>query len=57
MIKILFLLPLLMFGIWYWYLRRNGWTIKQGRKGFSYIIIFNLVIAASLWIIMLLTQR
>ena len=57
MIKILFLLPLLMCGIWYWYLQRNGWSLKQGQKGFTYIIIFNAAIAVALWIIMLLTQR
>jgi hypothetical protein len=57
MIKLLFLLPLLMCGLWYWYLKQHGWTIKQGRKGFGFIIGFNLIIGSSLWCIMLLTQR
>lgn len=57
MIKLLFLLPLLMCALWYWYLQQHGWSIRQGWKGFSYIISFNLVIALSLWLIMLLTQH
>ena len=57
MIKLLFLLPLLMCALWYWYLQQHGWSIRQGWKGFSYIIGFNLVIALSLWLIMLLTQH
>lgn len=57
MIKLLFLLPLAMCGLWYWYLQQHGWSIRQGWKGFGYILGFNLAIAASLWLIMLLTQR
>ncbi len=57
MVKLLFLLPLLMCMAWYWYLRQHGWSITQGKKGFAYIIGFNLAIAASLWLILLLTQR
>ena len=57
MIKLLFLLPVLMFAGWYWYLRQNGWSIKQGKRGFGYIFVFNLTIAICLWIIMLLTRN
>ncbi|MDP2714980.1 hypothetical protein [Rheinheimera sp.] len=57
MIKLLFLAPLVMCGAWYWYLQQHGWSLKQGRKGFAYIIGFNVAIALSLWGIMLLTQR
>lgn len=57
MIKLLFLLPLIMCGAWYAYIRQYGWGIKQGWKGFSYIIGFNVVLAVALWVIMLLTQR
>ena len=56
MIKLLFLLPLIMCACWYWYLQQNGWSIKQGWKGFGYILGFNLTIAICLWIIMLLTR-
>lgn len=57
MIKLLFLVPLVMCAAWYWYLQQHGWSVKQGRKGFAYIIGFNAAIALSLWGIMLLTQR
>lgn len=57
MIRLLFLVPLLMFAGWYFYLRQNGWTIRQGKKGFIAIAVFNTVIALSLWVIMLLTNR
>jgi hypothetical protein len=57
MIKLLYLAPLIMCGLWYWYLQQHGWSIRQGKQGFGYIIGFNLAIAISLWIIMLLTQH
>ncbi|WP_240223707.1 hypothetical protein [Rheinheimera hassiensis] len=57
MIKLFFLMPILMCALWYWYLKQYGWTIRQGKKGFAYIIAFNGSIALALWGIMLLTQR
>ncbi|MDP5144398.1 hypothetical protein ORJ00_16735 [Rheinheimera baltica] len=57
MLKLLYLLPVIMCAIWYWYLKQHGWGIKQGWKGFGYILGFNFAIAISLWTIMLLTQR
>ncbi len=57
MLKLLYLLPIIMCAIWYWYLKQHGWGIKQGWKGFGYILGFNFAIAISLWTIMLLTQR
>ena len=57
MVRLLYLVPILMCIIWLIYLSQRGLTVKQGAKGFAYIIGFNLVIALSLWLIMLLTQR
>ena len=57
MIKLLYLIPLLMCVAWFWYLQQRGFSIKQGIKGFGYIIGFNLAIACSLWLIIWLTQR
>lgn len=57
MIKLIFIMPLLMFLAWYLYLKQHGWTIRQGKKGFAYIIGFNAAIGLTLWGIMLLTQR
>lgn len=57
MIKLLYFIPLIMCGLWFWYLKSHNWTIKQGWKGFAYIISFNLAIAAMLTILIQLTQR
>lgn len=57
MIKLFFLMPVFMCAVWYCYLKQSGWTIRQGKKGFAYIIAFNGCIALTLWGIMLLTQR
>lgn len=57
MVRLLYLVPILMSIIWLLYLKQRGLTVKQGAKGFAYIIGFNLIIALSLWLIMLLTQR
>ena len=57
MIKLLYLIPVVMCVIWYWYLQQRGFSVKQGQKGFAYIIGFNLIIALSLWLLMWLTQR
>lgn len=55
MIKLLYLLPLVMCAVWFWYLKQYGYSIRQGLRGFGYIIAFNLAIAIFLWTIMLLT--
>ncbi|MDX3774666.1 hypothetical protein QE250_11120 [Chromatiaceae bacterium AAb-1] len=57
MVRLLFLVPLIMFIGWYIYLNKNGWSIRQGWKGFVAITVFNGVIAVSLWIIMLLSRQ
>lgn len=44
MIKLFLLIPLLSFGLWYLFLKQNGWSSDQGRKGFIVISIFNVVI-------------
>ncbi|MCC5852065.1 MAG: hypothetical protein JJU30_04475 [Alkalimonas sp.] len=57
MIRLIFLLPLLMFAAWFWFLQTQGLSLKQGQKGFIYIAVFNLVIGALLAGIIWLTQR
>lgn len=56
MVRLLFLIPVLMCLGWYLYLRKNGWSVRQGWKGFACIIGFHTVIALCLFIIMLLTH-
>ncbi|MDX1536722.1 MAG: hypothetical protein R3187_03315 [Arsukibacterium sp.] len=56
MVKLLFIIPLLMCVIWYLYLQQNNWTLAQGKKGFLYIISFNLVIALVLTLLVFATR-
>ncbi len=57
MVKLLFLVPLLMCVVWYMYLRQNGWSLAQGKKGFFYILAFNLVIALVLTLLLFATWQ
>lgn len=44
MIRLFALLPLITFGLWWLFLHHNGWSIKQGKKGFQVIFIINMVV-------------
>ncbi|WP_404399624.1 hypothetical protein LG288_07760 [Idiomarina seosinensis] len=57
MTRFLFLIPLVLSLLWLAYLNINGWTIKQGLKGFLYIAIFSGAIAAFYTILMFITGR
>lgn len=57
MTRYFFILPLLLSLLWLLYLRTNGWTIKQGYKGFVYIAVFSAVIAAFYTTMMFVTGR
>ena len=56
MIKYLFLLPIIMCLIWWKYLDSKGFGIKDGIKGFSYILIFNTAII-SFFVMMIFVTR
>jgi hypothetical protein len=56
MIKFLFLVPFSMCLIWWLYLKEKGYTLKQGLKGFAYILGFNLVIAAFFTVMIFVTH-
>lgn len=56
MVKLFFLLPILMSLVWYLFLRQNQIPIKQGMRGFGYILAFNLILALVLWALVLLTR-
>lgn len=56
MIRLFFLIPLIMCAIWYWYLKSNDYTVKQGLKGFGYIFAFNGVIIAFFVLMLYLTN-
>lgn len=56
MIKLFFLIPILMFAIWYWYLKNNNYTVKDGLKGFAYIFAFNGIIIAFFVVMLFITN-
>lgn len=57
MTRYFFIIPLLLSLFWLLYLRINGWSIKQGYKGFIYIAVFSAVIAAFYTTMMFVTGR
>ena len=44
MIRLFFLLPMVMCAIWWWYLDDKGYSLKEGLRGFIYILSFNAVL-------------
>lgn len=38
MITKLFLIPIILCLLWVAYLKNNGWSLHQGKKGFYYIL-------------------
>lgn len=44
MFRLLFLLPIILCVIWYFFLNKNGVPIKQGKKGFIYILVFSTLV-------------
>lgn len=56
MIRLIFLLPVLMCLGWYLFLKHYDIPLQQGKKGFIYIAIFNLVIGVLLWGLLILTN-
>ncbi|MDN7123874.1 hypothetical protein [Pseudidiomarina terrestris] len=57
MIRFLFLIPVVLCLIWWMYLRANGHTFSQGRKGFIYILIVSAFIALVYTLLMWITGR
>ncbi|MCC2605444.1 hypothetical protein [Planctobacterium marinum] len=56
MIRFLFLIPLLLCLGWFVYLKQNGYTLEQGKKGFIYILVISTAIAAFYGILIPLTH-
>lgn len=57
MIRFLFLLPIVMCAIWWWYLNDRGYSLKQGLKGFGYILAFNAIIIGFFTLMIYLTHN
>ncbi len=56
MVRLLFLLPILLCIIWYFFLKLNGVPIKQGKKGFIYILTLSTIVLGFFILIMFLTS-
>jgi hypothetical protein len=57
MIKLFFLLPIIMCVIWYWYLNNHGYSLKDGLKGFAFILTFNSIIIGFFVMMIYLTHQ
>ncbi|WP_372760414.1 hypothetical protein [Pseudoalteromonas sp.] len=56
MFRLLFLLPIILSLGWYFFLRHNGVPIKQGKKGFVYILLFSIFVLGFFIVVMQLTE-
>lgn len=56
MIRLFALLPLITFGMYWLYLKHNGWTIQQGKKGFILIFWLNVCVLSFFVIMYFLTR-
>jgi len=45
-----------MSAVWWWFLDTKGYTLKQGIKGFGYIIAFNVIIIGFFIIMLYVTH-
>ncbi|MCU7555712.1 hypothetical protein OCL06_14060 [Alteromonas sp. ASW11-19] len=56
MLKIIVLIPLILSALWLGYLKSNGYSLAQGKQGFTYILIISLVIAGFYTLMLYLTH-
>jgi hypothetical protein len=57
MFRLLFLLPVVLCLIWYFFLKKNGVPIKQGKKGFIYILAFSALVLGFFILMIQVTQN
>ncbi|MBB6542987.1 hypothetical protein [Thalassotalea piscium] len=57
MIRLSFLLPIIMCAIWWWFLTNRGYTLKEGLRGFLFIIAFNTIIIGFFVIMLFVTNN
>ncbi len=56
LLRLFFILPVIMCLIWWWYLKSHNYSVKQGMKGFAYIIAFNLILVGFFSLMIHLTR-
>ena len=57
MFRILFLLPIVLCVAWYLFLKQNRVRIKQGKKGFVYILIASALVLGFFLLMIKVTQH
>jgi len=55
-LKIIVLVPLILSLLWFGYLKTNGYTLSQGKQGFTYILVLSSVIALFYTLMLFLTH-
>ncbi|MBE0362877.1 hypothetical protein PULV_a0466 [Pseudoalteromonas ulvae UL12] len=56
MIRLMFLLPIILCLAWYFFLKANNVTMKEGRKGFFYILAFSAILLGFFSMMIYITQ-
>lgn len=56
MIRLFFLLPIIMCLFWWKYLESKGYSVKEGVKGFVYILTFNTILIGFLVMMLFVTH-
>ncbi|MEW9798724.1 hypothetical protein [Alteromonas sp. CYL-A6] len=56
MIKIIVLIPLILCLLWFGYLQMKGYSLAQGKQGFTYILVLSVVIGAFYSLMLFLTH-
>nr|WP_100643288.1 hypothetical protein [Alteromonas facilis] len=56
MIRLLFLVPVLLCLVWVVYLKSQGYSVRQGKQGFKYILIFSTGLAIAYTVLLFITQ-
>ncbi|CAM4019331.1 hypothetical protein PMAG_a3367 [Pseudoalteromonas mariniglutinosa NCIMB 1770] len=56
MFRLLFLMPIVLCLIWYFFLKYNQVPIKQGKKGFIYILAFSALVLGFFVLMMKVTH-
>ncbi|PWS54012.1 hypothetical protein [Pseudoalteromonas sp. meg-B1] len=56
MFRLLFLLPIILCIGWYFFLRHYAIPLKQGKKGFIYILVFSAFVLGFFVLMMQITE-
>ena len=57
MIRLMFLLPIVLCLLWFFFLKKNNLSLKQGKKGFLYILGFSSLILGFFTLMIFVTNQ